>query len=258
MGRDSGADGGDELGGGTEPPALPAMPVHIPDDARALEPDRLEWLREVAAEDAARRRSHRRTLGRRLLGRRWERYGIAGSVVVLLATLVTAVGSLALFLGPRLTPTSRVLPLATPKAAVGQRGGLLPDSLLRTGRGALAPVRDLRPVVLALVPPGCACAALLRDVHQQVDEFSVPMWLVAADGHRAEIDALAPAAGSSTFNVLEDVGGALAATYRGTAEPTRPVLVLVHVDGVVRAVTEAAGVLRLEPELARLGARGAK
>lgn len=258
---------------------LPPLDVHVPDDARELDADLLAYRREQreaarttrAYRHSARLRRH--TLGRVLAGRR----GLSMAAVVL-AALVTAVAATGLaLLGPRQAARPPAATLASsPTAAPGDVGGLLPDAQVR-GQGVQA-ARGLRPAVLAVVSPGCGCAATLQAVHRQAAEFTLRLYLVAPPGTGPAVRRLATEAQLGQVTTVVDESGALTAAYgddhptgeagsgstNGAADGTADgaaagTYVLVHADGVVREIlTDVTPRDRLELHLAPLAEPGAR
>jgi hypothetical protein len=133
-----------------------------------------------------------------------------------------------------------------------EHGGLLPATELLVG-GLSKNSRELRPGVLALIPPSCECVPLLDDLFRQVKEYGYPMYLVGSEAMRTEIQKTARDVGNGTAAPVVDPSGTLTATYaaRGVT------VLLVHADGIVGAVfRELAPGVRLEPELAPLSSPG--
>lgn len=244
-------------------------PVVVPDDASALEADRLAWL----AEQRLLRRRH--GWRRLVLTRRWERFGLSGPIVVLCLLATAAVGSLAVAFFPRssrpgpaaaalataayahVTAASPPLAEPSPGPVVGR---LLPAASLA---GDVRPVSstDLRPGVLLLVPPDCGCTDVLGAVHRQAREFRLVTWLVAAPAPgesraatRARLVELDEDGTGGAARWAVDPSGTLAQALaaRGTT------LIAVRPDGTVAGLRrdlplESALLPPLEPLLARLG-----
>jgi len=162
--------------------------VTVPDDASALEADRLAWLAE-------RRTKQRRAALRRLVfTRRWEQFGLSGPLVVLSLLVTSIFGGAAVVLLPRQrTPEATAAPLATAPevhvtAAVaadaeapggGVIDGRLPAATLDGDVRAVA-TTELRPAVVLLVGPDCECTPVLRQVYRQAREFRLGVWLVGS------------------------------------------------------------------------------
>lgn len=222
--------------------------MRVPDDARELELDVIAWRRERAA-------GHRRALLDRVVRtRRWRRYGLSGPLVAAVLVIVAVFGALLALVVPtggRARAPSRALD-AAPPAPVGSVGGLLPDRRLTVG-GVERSVRELRPAVLALVPPACRCGALVDELSGQAAEFGVRLVLVATSPDDDGLGDLVAAARHGSVLPAYDLEGWLAGAYAARG----PTLVLVRDDGRVTAVErDARPGQRWEPSLRRLVATG--
>jgi hypothetical protein len=227
---------------------LPPVNIVIPDDASELDPDLRAYYRE-------RRLAGARALASKIfLTRRWRRFGLSGPILVAVLLLVGLLASMLAILGPnQIHRAPRTMPLAQQTSpSVGELGGLLPATELLVG-GLQRNSRELRPAVLALIPPSCQCVPLLDDLFRQVKEYGLPMYLVGSEAMRTEIARTARDVGNGTAAPVVDPSDALTTTYaaRGVT------VLLVHADGIVGAVfRELAPGVRLEPELAPLSSPG--
>jgi hypothetical protein len=220
----------------------PLRDVVIPDDARALEADRLAWLHE---QRVARRR---RRVQRLLLTRRWDRFGLAGPVVVLALLAAAVFGSLSVVLIPRPGPSRPgPQPLASPTVAPGSAGGVLPDLTLAGARGPVH-LRALRPAVLAVVPAGCECPDALEHSFREASEYGVGMSVLGESAQARQLSAVAGGIGNGTVQALTGDLRAVTRAYR----PTGLTLLLVRADGVVTDVLRDVGP-DLHAELALAG-----
>lgn len=246
----------------------PGAHVVVPDDASALEPDRLAWLAEQ------RRRRRRARMRRLVFTRRWDRFGLSGPLVVICLVLTGCVGALAVVFAPRPSspfPTAEPLaaapalevPVGRTTSAPDVAGRLLPQVPLApdvapTG-GRVLDVRDLRPALLLLVPADCSCAPAVKALYKQAREFQLTTWYLAPGGSAdarvalARLDAEA-SSGGARWAVDEQDAVSLTVGASGLTA------VLVRGDGVVVAVlrdlpTTAEGVPALEIDLARLAHR---
>jgi hypothetical protein len=230
---------------------LPRIDVVIPDDARELDHDLEIWRREE------RWRHRRERLATLFQTRRWRRYGMSGPLVVTILLVVALFGSLLALLGPRTLPlVSRPIaaPVGQATAPPGKIGGLLPDVTLTTASGDVS-ARDLRPSVLVLVPPGCACGEKVAALVGQANEYRLPVYLVGAPAQAGQLDNLATISGRGVPVVVTDPAGGLAVTY--STSTSHPTLVLVHSDAVVTSVIHNFAVgNRLEPLLGILAQPG--
>jgi hypothetical protein len=227
---------------------LPQVNVVVPDDASELDADVRAYHRERRLVRV------RGLLSKIFLTRRWHRFGFSGPIVVAALVLVALVASTLAILGPhQQRAPQRSLPLAQRTSPpVGEIGGLLPATEL-TVNGESVNSRELRPAVIVVLPPSCACAPLLDDLFRQVKEYGHAMYLVGSPAMQTEIIRTAREIGNGTAAPVLDSNGMLATTYaaRGVT------VLLVHADGVVGAVQrELASGIRLEPQLARLRSPG--
>lgn len=201
-----------------EPP-LPAE-MRVPDDARELAADAVAVRAELRAEAKASRRRLRRA-GPRL------------HLLLIGSVLVASLGVLVPMVLGRSRPA---VPLAKPAPLrelvderVGEVGGLLPAADIWTFAGERT-ARELRPAVLVLIPPGCACDAHVRHIAAETARHPVPVHLLG--GASKEINRVI---GESRGRVrtLVNRDGALARTYLTDGSVT---LVLVRSDGVVSRI----------------------
>jgi len=227
---------------------LPPVNIVVPDDASELDPDVRAYYRERRLAQA------RSRLSKVFLTRRWRRFGLSGPILMAVLVLVGLVASMMAILGPhQIRGTQRSLPLAQQTSPpVGEIGGLLPPTELLVG-GLPRNSRELRPGVLALIPPACQCVPLLDELFRQVKEYGYPMYLVGSEAMRAEVARTARDVGNGTAAPVVDPNGTLTATYaaRGVT------VLLVHADGILGAlVPELTPGVRLEPQLAPLSSPG--
>jgi hypothetical protein len=219
---------------------LPPVDIEIPDDARELEREVQAYHRELRAQ-----RRHR--LARRLGGSLTR----DGMVLPLLASCL----ALTLLAGTLLTmfTARRVVPPATP--AVGEPGAPLPAATVVVDSAATS-LRTLKPAVLVLVPVGCQCARLARQLATQASTAKVGIYFAAATNRALDqARALAQQAKGNkstkkSAHLLTDQQGALASAYR----PSGLTAILVYPDGSVshihRSLLPAA---KLGPEIQELG-----
>jgi hypothetical protein len=141
--------------------------------------------------------------------------------------------------------------LASPRAAPGVAGGLLPEVVLR-GRIRTTPARELRPAVVMLVAPDCRCIGALRRVVAAAAERGLLTYVVQSGDSLDQPESLAAQAGGDVAPYA-DPTGTLAAAYRLRSDAA---LVLVRSDGVVTQVVAAVGpALRLDAALRALVVR---
>lgn len=246
------------------PPGVPDL--HVPDDARELDADRLAYYRELAARAQADRRPRPASPARWPWGAssplggttplggtarpRWS-----GTLLLGALTTIALLASLLVVLSPRPNPTPVPLPLAADDGRTGDVGSLLPDATVLLGDSPRS-LRDARPIVLTALPAdGCdvACEQSLAAVWRQAAQYRLR---VAVIGPAAQSDAMAAAstAALSGAPVIVDPEGAVDDAYGLTGTSA----VLVHADGVVAGVYRDLGPgTRLDDVLATLGSPGA-
>ncbi|NHC46829.1 hypothetical protein [Motilibacter aurantiacus] len=203
---------------------LPAGLV-VPDDASALDKDRLEWLREQH-----RARSRRRWLAGAPGARRPTLL-----LLLVIAALVSSLSTVTVMLAPR--PAQRQLPIAASTVADGQVGGLLPDIRLETPV-RMVEARAIRPAVLVVLPTdGCTCEGLVRETARRAGAAAgIATWVVLPARTDAGEELAATARRSGGMAAVDR--DAVIARSLAAAGPT---LALVHADGVIDTVEQVDG-----------------
>lgn len=217
--------------------------VVVPDDISSLEADVRAYHREL------RMRRRRERFGW-LLGRHWQQYGVPGGIVVVALLIASGIAVSLSVLTPRTaSQRPRPVPVATdPAQPVGQPGGLLPDMTVGSSGGDMR-LRDVRPAVLALVPPRCDCVGILESVAGQANEYGLALIIVGTSGTDIEARALASAIRRGRTNTVYDADGRVARTY-GASGVT---LLLVRSDAVVSdVVRNVTRDQRLEAQLSAM------
>ena len=213
--------------GSAELPPLPPLPpgLVIPDDLSELDDEvrayRNEW-----------RLAHP-TRWRRLLwppGLRRQRHNLPLLVLGLLSIAVFA--ALVSVPAPTRPPLPPPAALAHPKVPIGSVGGLVPQVTLYGGQVQISS-RDLRPALLALLPPRLGTVAGSRDTVSQIaaqaEEFQLATVFIAGPGDAGSAQALAETARRrGVVTGLEDREGVLAKTY---GKGPDPLLLTVARDG---------------------------
>ncbi|MEV4253403.1 hypothetical protein AB0J52_09545 [Spirillospora sp. NPDC049652] len=220
---------------------LPHVDVVVPDDARDLDRDVIAYRRE--------RRQQRRRARFDRIARPIARFGVAIPIITgaLLIALVSGVLMTSLGTRPEPRPTRAAL-APHPSAPVGRKGGFLPDgSVTEPPSTKTKPLSDLRPGVVAIVPPKCSCAAVIADLAKRTRVLNAGLWL-AADrrGSTASpeqtIKSLRTLAGNAHDGdpvVLDDAKGILAGHYANGPDgrpATGLTAVFVGNDGVVSEI----------------------
>jgi hypothetical protein len=253
--------GGFEYGRGDEPDDdarfadLPRVRVRVPDDARDLAADVRAYHREL------RRRADEQgppPPG----GPSPSEVTRSGRMVVGVLALLLIVAGLAMMVSPRRGVPARI-PLASAGSAAaepGNPGGFLPDVIVLAD-GLQHALRDLRPAVVALVPPDCGCDQEIASVFTEAGQYNLRVLLSPvvtqpsptqpgdpADPY-TELARIAKAFGPNRGAVVQDPAGALVEAFA----PHGLTLVLVAADGIVAEVRRAPTALSgLNLGLARL------
>jgi hypothetical protein len=200
----------------------------IPDDISSLEEDIARWRQEQ------RQKSRRRRPGD-LLRHGIRRPNVTAPLLVSTVLIVALLASAMVFFGSRpIQPASPARrPLASSTVQPGSVGGLLPATNVTRQDGSVIDLRSIRPAVLALVPPNCACQPVIAHLSATAVPYGVRLYAVGPDN--ATLTALQHTA-SPPPGLLD--GGALRALYGG--EDGKPTIVVVAADGTVRAIEVGA------------------
>lgn len=254
----SGAPGPDGRHDDLDADELEGLALLVPDDPRSLDGDRAAYLDELrlrARADLpfARVRRVLRVHDLPVL----RRFGLTGSTIILLLAAVAVVGSSLTLFAPGAggnPSTALVAPLATPAAAVGSIGGLLPQTQVSVA-GTSVPLRSARPAVITLVPVRCdACGPTLKSLLMQAREYGLRLVLAGPASQNDQLVKLNDEALGGSALVVIDSSDVLGPTY----SPEGVSVVLVHEDGVVATVVrDITTTQRLEPALAQLDRPGA-
>jgi len=203
--------------------------VVVPDDPSELAADVDAYHRELKAARRARRWSW-------LTGSRtWQRWSFPlGMVAGALSLAALMFVLLAVESAPGHPARLSAAPLATPTYAPGERGGLLPDTVLSSApAGAIGTTQSalaMRPAVVALLPLPCDCPDVVEALAKQAGNVGVTLAVVAPSSRDAEVSALP---GRITgIKTWYDETGALAAAY----DAHGVTVLVVDPDGVVSFV----------------------
>src|SRR3954453_15246928 len=183
-------------------------PVVVPDDIRALQADVDAYHREI-------REASRRRLVRRLTASSAWRHGakplaVFGAALALAGIVFTVLTLGDPGVGRRALPT----PVATaPLASIGEVDGLMPDLTVRTGTGQPRRGGGLRPVLFALLPGRCDCAALVEPLAGQAETVGASLVAIAPAAIDAEVAALPGRIHSGRVTAYFDPAHALADIY---------------------------------------------
>ena len=188
---------------------LPPVDIEIPDDARELDRDVQAYHRELRAQ-----RWRRRT--RRLAGPLTRDGMVLPLLAGCLALTLLAGTLLTVFSGAQLTGR-----------APGRADHQLPNATVLVD-GVRTPLRQLRGLVLALVPAGCRCADLPQ-LAREAGEAHVPIY-IAGRGRALVADLVKRTRPGA--HAVEDTNDALMSTYN----PVILTAVLVKDDGSVARV----------------------
>ena len=220
---------------------LPPVDVVVPDDARDLDRDVQAYHRELRA-------LRRHTRARRITAP-LTRHGMVLplvaaclAVTLLTGTLLTVLAGRHVSLLPgraalRATAGAGSKASASPappapsgsaaSAASGTRARL-PDIVV-TVNGKQAQLRGLVPAVLTLIPAGCGCAEVLRQLAAQTAAADVPIYFVGSGKAVAQLPALSSQAAGLGYPLVKDSAGTLATTY----SPHGLTAIFAHSDGSV-------------------------
>lgn len=230
------------------------MNIEIPDDARELDRDVLAYHRELRAR---RRRQRMRRLVAPFAGRGGPLPLIAACVALsMLAGAMLSIFAISPASAPTRPPAIRPAPSASsppgaastappPGAAVSARR--LPAGLVLVN-GHSEPLPSLAPSVLALVPPGCACGAALREVASQAAAAHVQAFFVATGTVIPQLSGLIAQYGNGTARPLTDTANLLGTAYR----PAGLTVLLVHSDAIAVAQRNLQPGFRLGPLIGEL------
>ena len=200
--------------------------VVVPDDASELSADVDAYHRELRAARRARR------WGWLTGSPTWQRWSFPLGMVAGALTLAALIFVLLAFESAPGRPAHlSAAPLATPTYPPGQRGGLLPDTVLSSApAGAIGTTQSalaMRPALVALLPLPCGCPDVVDALATQARTVGVTLAVVAPSSRDAEVSALPGRVNG--IKTWYDESGALAAAYRAHG-----VTVLeVDADGVV-------------------------
>src|SRR5690348_14354932 len=215
--------GGDQ---GRDDYGLPPVDIEVPDDARELARDVQAYHRELRS----RRRRH---LARRLYGPLTR----DGMVLPLLAgcLALTLVAATLLTVFTARQPTAGLRP-QRPATGTGSRaparpGKTLVDAILFAA-GKETPLSTLPGpvVVLALIPPGCACLTELKKLTAAASHAQATLYLVGV--HGTPVTSITTHLGLAKTLALEDAKDMLPAPYQVAALTA----VVVRPDGTAQPV----------------------
>jgi hypothetical protein len=215
-------------------PSDDLLHVVVPDDLRELDAEVASYRREL---ELARRQQRRQQLARRVTPG-WARGGLPSPVFTAILLIIATTGLLLSVFAPvtqRGQGQLTVTPLAHPKQAVGTVGGLIPDVQLIADTSHIG-TRVIRPAVFILVPAGCKCDVLIRQIVGQANEVPpAPYTVVVSAGNDDTAVKLANSkdGGRGLPLGVRDQDGVLARTYH--ASSTAPTLLLVAGNGVLTA-----------------------
>jgi hypothetical protein len=191
-----------------------------PDDISELSKDIHAYHRECRV---ARRRQHLARLG--------LRHGSAALSVAIVALVVAAISATVFTMvrpDPRPVGPSR-LPLARPSAAAGQLGGLLPPVSLTSSEGGATSSLNLRPGVLAVLPPHCNCGDEVADLAAIATTNKVGLYAIAPTALDQDADAAALVGLGPNDDVLYD--------------PHRTLSTAIGADGLTSVVVDRDGTI---------------
>jgi len=233
---------------------IAGLSLIVPTDARELDADREQWLREGGfTSSPAWPLPKPVSRGRRAADherQRQRRLGVITAAVLVCAVVMVAMsGVMGAFVLPAPPDLAAAVPLADATAEPGQVGSLLPEATLAEGTTPIA-ASAIRPAVIALIPNPCSqCVKLMQEVRRQATEYGLRLTIVGTANQVGQLGEIDRALGTIQLDVLIDSKRQLSRAY-GTAVPT---LLLVRDDGVVaEIVRDPPDNLRLESVLVGL------
>ena len=236
-----------------KPGGIPAgAHLVVPDDARELARDIAAWRREE------RWKRRRRRVERMFGGRSSSTRALSAPIIITLMIAAALLGATLIFPGrtPEHPATAPVpLVLAAPSAALGTVGGLVPDDAL-VGPTGTTTARALRPALLAVTQPECACGAALTHLAQEAADNGLTIYLIGSQAEQSELNALAGDS-SVAVHVMVDKDSAITTAFgKGTLT-----VVAVHADGVIEQIvndfTRTTSLETVLPELKQPAHAGA-
>lgn len=211
-----------------KPGGIPAgAHLVVPDDARELARDIAAWRREE------RWKRRRRVFERLMGGRASSTRALSAPIIITLMIAAALLGATLIFPGrtPEHPPTAPVpLVLAAPTTAPGTVGGLVPDDAL-VGQTGTTTARALRPALLVVTRPECACGAALTHLAQEAADNGLTIYLIGSQARQSELNALAGDT-SVAVHVMVDQDSAITAAFTKGALT----VVAVHADGVIEQI----------------------
>jgi hypothetical protein len=190
-------------------------------------------ISDLAGDIAAYHREQRAQRRREFILRHATSRGGRPVLLVLAALAVVAV--FAAFLTVFSPTTSRPTPPATPSAAPGHQGGLLPSVSLQDLSGKQVPRSVLKPSVIALIPAGYGKVDLLGSLATAASSAKVRLVVVAPTPPNGSAIALDGQIDSGTTHVYYDLTGQLATGVKATGVT----VVLVNRDGTIFRILRA-------------------
>jgi hypothetical protein len=159
--------------------------VNAPDDISGL-------AKDIAAYRREQRLTRRRALVHRYVARPGAPILTGLFIALVLAGVIAAM--LTALRPNHAPPLQSSATLAQPAIGDGETGGLLPPASLRAADGTGVSARLLRPGVIALLTPSCACDDTVVQLAQATSTNTngrLPLYAVAPTSQRATADALA-------------------------------------------------------------------
>ncbi len=210
-----------------DPPGLPPEwgAFVVPDDISELDSEIEQLRRELVV-------PRRPRLQRMFETRRWQQYGLSGPLILVVLLVVLFFASLVFLLVPVAPRSPEPQPLAHPAVEPGVVGALLPDLALPMGASGAVRLRTLRPAIVALVPPGCRCQALVDDIISSTSASRLQVLFVGNTDPR--LPSTAPV---QRVRAATDSADRLSLVYAAGPGPTA---VFVRADGTVTRILRNA------------------
>ena len=238
------------MGPGNDEPLDFSGSIVVPDDASALERDRIALLVELQQKARAKTPSAPTPTFTAVpapfpAGPAEPRRTTWPYLTVFLIVCLSLLGLFAALIPQQ---TLKPIPLANPNAAIvaGTEGGLLPTGTVNV-QGVPQVLRGFRPGVIAVLPSGAcnACGASVTNIAQQDVTYQLPLLILGPTSAANRLPAIAAMSGATLTGI--DNHGLLSQGDSG-----RVMLYFVRSDGIITAITPATATTNVDALLVAL------